>query len=128
MEIATVPVENYFKDYVNRKNFDMVTFSWQGTLFPIQSAGNLFYPIDSEQNYTGYANPKVGELNQAAQAEFDREKRIAKANELSTAMLGDYTIIPFYATPKVVAVKDTVVNYGASQFETPDWTIVGFKK
>ena len=128
VEIATVPVENYFKDYVNRKNFDMVTFSWQGTLFPIQSAGNLFYPIDSEQNYTGYANPKVGELNQAAQAEFDREKRIAKANELSTAMLGDYTIIPFYATPKVVAVKDTVVNYGASQFETPDWTIVGFKK
>ena len=36
-------------------------------------------------------------------------------------------IIPFYATPNIVGVKDGIVNYGASQFESADWTQVGMK-
>lgn len=127
VELQTVPSDGYFKDYVSKKNFDMVTFSWQGTLFPIASAANLFSPVDSAQNYTGYANPQVATLNAAAQAEFDAAKRIKVADDMSKAMLGDYTIIPFYATPNVVAVNSTLVNVGASQFETVDWTTVGFK-
>ena len=126
VDLKTVPSDQYFKEYVNKKNFDLVTFSWVGTAFPIASAANLFYPVDSAQNYTGFANPKIGELDKAAQAEFDPTKRIADANEMSKVMLGDYTIVPFYATPKVWAVNKAVANYGASQFESFDWTKIGF--
>ena len=37
-------------------------------------------------------------------------------------------MIPFYATPTVYGVSEDVVNLGAVQFETTDWTIVGHKK
>jgi peptide/nickel transport system substrate-binding protein len=31
-------------------------------------------------------------------------------------------------TPIAVAVRKGLVNYGAAQFEQPDWTVVGFTK
>jgi hypothetical protein len=34
-------------------------------------------------------------------------------------------VIPFYATPNIVAIKQGVVNTGASLFESTDWTQVG---
>lgn len=126
VDLKTVPSDAYFKDYVTPKNFDMVTFSWQGTLFPIATAANLFSPVSSAQNYTGYANPEVATLNAQTQAEFDQAKRIQLADQLSKAMLSDYTIIPFYATPNIVAVNSKLANVGASQFETADWTTVGY--
>ncbi len=126
VEPDSVPDGEYFKSYVNPKNFDMVTFSWVGTVYPVQSSANMFSPVDSNQNYTGYANPKIPELNDKANSEFDPEKRIELANQMSEEMLGDYTIIPFYATPVVYGVKKGLVNYGASQFQIPDWTKVGW--
>lgn len=128
VELKSVPSDKYFSEYVSKKDFNLVTFSWVGTLFPIVSAANLFSPADSGQNFTGYANPEVATLNDQAQAEFDKAKRIEIANKMSKAMLGDYTIIPFYATPTIFAVKDGLVNYGAAQFESVDWTKVGWKK
>jgi peptide/nickel transport system substrate-binding protein len=68
----------------------------------------------------------VADLNKQANSEFDPAKRIDLADQMSEAMLSDYTIIPFYATPNVYAVKKGLANYGASQFETIDWTKVGW--
>src|SRR5699024_10622507 len=53
VELDTVPSDAYFDEYVDPGDFDMVTFSWIGTLFPQQSSANLFYPATSGQNYTG---------------------------------------------------------------------------
>ncbi len=36
-------------------------------------------------------------------------------------------IIPIAPLPNVYAVKTGLVNYGAEQFETVDWTLVGWK-
>ena len=126
IDLQTVPGDQYFKSYINVKNFDLATFTWKGTLYPLQSAANILSPIDSKQNHTGYANPKIAELNQKANSEFDPEKRIELGNQMAEAMLSDYTLIPFYATPVVFSVKKELVNYGASQFENYDWTMVGW--
>ena len=43
-------------------------------------------------------------------------------------MLWSYVpIIPIAPLPNVYAVKQGLVNWGATQFETVDWTIVGFQ-
>ena len=38
------------------------------------------------------------------------------------------SMIPLSVTPTVMAVREDLRNYGAAQFEEPDWTIVGFLK
>lgn len=126
IEIQTVPSDNYFKEYVRPHNFDLVTFSWVGTAYP-HSGINLFSPKDSKQNYTGWGDEKVDKLGVDAYQEFDKEKRIKVTNEFSKALLGAFPIIPFYVAPKVMGLKKGLVNFGASQFESVDWTMVGFK-
>ncbi|MGO1423905.1 MAG: ABC transporter substrate-binding protein, partial [Brachybacterium sp.] len=126
-ELQTVPTDGYFPDYVRPGSFDMVTFSWVGTAYPESSSANLVYPLESGQNYTGYADDRIGPVNEKLKAAFDTDERQQLANELSNIVAETWTVIPFYATPNVVAIKEGVVNTGASQFETTDWTQVGIK-
>lgn len=126
-ELQTVPADGYFPDYVMPGSFDMVTFSWVGTAYPESSSANLVYPLESGQNYTGYADDRIGPVNEKLKAAFDTDERQQLANELSNIVAETWTVIPFYATPNVVAIKEGVVNTGASQFETTDWTQVGIK-
>ncbi len=131
VELTTVPPsDTYFDDYIATGDFDLVTFSWQGTLFPQQSSGNLFYPpVDSNQNYTGLdLDDELADNAKLMQTELDPDKRMAASNEFSATVAAAFTVIPFYATPKkIVAIADGIVNYGAALFETVDWTTVGFK-
>lgn len=127
VEIQTVPSDAYFDDYITPKNFDAVTFSWVGSQFPESSSANLVYPIDSGQNFTNFADDRIGPINEKLKAAFDLDERHKLANELSTIIAESFVVIPFYATPNIVGVKTGLVNTGASQFETTDWTQVGFK-
>lgn len=128
VELTTVPSDTYFDDYIATGDFDLVTFSWQGTLFPQQSSGNLFYPVDSNQNYTGLdLDDELADNAKLMQTELDPDKRMAASNEFSATVAAAFTVIPFYATPNIVAIADGIVNYGAALFETVDWTTVGFK-
>ena len=128
VKLDTVPADKYFTDYVTPKNFDMVTFSWQGTPFPITTTANLFYPAESQQNYFGISNEDIGKAVKASQNEADPDKRLELANEMDKQFWAEKVMIPFYATPTVHGVSEDVVNLGSAQFETTDWTIVGHKK
>lgn len=124
-ELQTVPADGYFPDYVMPGSFDMVTFSWVGSNYPESSAANLVYPVESGQNFTGYTDDRIGPVNEELKAAFDMSTRHEKANEMSNIIAEMWTVIPFYATPNIVAIKEGVVNTGASQFENTDWTQVG---
>ncbi|WP_114855505.1 ABC transporter family substrate-binding protein [Brachybacterium sp. YJGR34] len=128
VELTTVPSDAYFDEYIDTGDFEMVTFSWIGTLFPQQSSANLFYPADSGQNYTGLdLDDQLADLADTMQTELDPEARMAASNEFSSIVAASFSVIPFYATPVVFGVAEGVVNFGASLFETVDWTTVGFK-
>lgn len=128
VELQTVPVAQYFKDYVTPGNFEMVSFSWQGTPFPISSTESLFYPLDSEQNFTGTTDDKLGDLWKQANTELDPAKRIDIANQIDQTIWDYMPMFPIAPLPNVYGVKAGLVNWGAAQFETVDWTTVGWKK
>lgn len=125
VELQSVPSDAYFRDYITPKNFDAATYSWIGTAQP-ESGINIFTPVDSEQNKTNYSDPKLADLAKTALSTLDDAERIKTLNEFSQVVATEYTLIPFYVTPEVWGVKKGVVNYGATQFETADWTAVGF--
>ncbi|WP_454141345.1 ABC transporter family substrate-binding protein [Microbacterium lacticum] len=130
VELTTVPAAQYFSDYVIPGNFEMVSFSWQGTPFPISSTEALFYPLDSGQNFTGTTDEKLGDLWTQANSELDPDKRIEIANEINDTIWSYVPMFPIAPLPNVWAVKEGLVNYGAAMFgySPVDWTIVGWKK
>lgn len=130
VELTTVPVAQYFSDYVIPGNFEMVSFSWQGTPFPISTTEPLFYPLDSGQNFTGTTDEKLGDLWTKANTELDPDKRIEIAHEINDTIWSYVPMFPIAPLPNVWAVKQGLVNYGAAMFgySPVDWTIVGWKK
>lgn len=127
VDLKTVPSDKYFTDYVLKQNFDFVTFSWQGTLLAELSSSNTYLP-DSQQNYTGFKDEKLTEINERLQSELDPEKRREIANEFSKKVAESYTVLPFYATPNITGLKKDLVNIGSAQLETVDYTAVGYKE
>ncbi|MBD7956785.1 ABC transporter family substrate-binding protein [Microbacterium sp. Sa4CUA7] len=126
VELTTVPANNYFSDYVIPGDFEMVSFSWVGTAFPITSTEALFYPLDSESNFTGVTDESLGDLWATANAELDPDARIETAKEINDVIWEYVPMFPIAPLPNVYAVKDGLVNWGATQFETIDWTLVGW--
>ena len=128
VELNEVPAAKYFSDYIIPGDFEMTSFSWVGTPWPISSSEALFSPVDSESNFTGITDEKLSALYDEANTELDADKRIVIANEIDKVLAAYVPIIPIAPLPNVYAVKTGLVNYGATQFETVDWSIVGWKK
>lgn len=124
--LRPVPAAAFFDTYVIPLNFDLVTFMRQATPFPITPAKPWFFPLDSAQNYSGIGTARFGpgfDTVLGTLADRLRAKRITKLNEW---IFADVPVIPLAVTPIAVSVRNGLVNYGASQFEEPSWTNVGF--
>ena len=126
VELNAVPVGGYFSEYIIPGDFEMVTFSWRGTAYPISSSESLFSPVDSAQNYTGITDDRLAGLWEEANTELDPDARLQTAEEIDKVLWEYVPIIPIAPLPEVYAVSEGLVNWGARQFETIDWTIVGF--
>ncbi|MCI9858142.1 ABC transporter family substrate-binding protein [Microbacterium proteolyticum] len=126
VELNAVPVGGYFSEYIIPGDFEMVTFSWRGTAYPISSSESLFSPVDSAQNYTGITDDRLAGLWEEANTELDPATRLQTAEEIDKVLWEYVPIIPIAPLPEVYAVSEGLVNWGARQFETIDWTIVGF--
>lgn len=126
MTVRSVPAAAFFEKFIIPLDFDLVTFMRQASPFPITSAKPLFFPLDSAQNYSGIGTARFGpgfDTVLATLANGLRAKRIAKLDEW---IFQDVPVIPLAVTPIALSVRDGLVNYGASQFEEPDWPDVGF--
>jgi peptide/nickel transport system substrate-binding protein len=128
VRLRSVPAEKFFSQSVIPLDFDLVTFVRRGSPFPLGPAKPLFYPVDSPQNFTGVGKERIGKGWDVTTATLDdrlRHRRIAKLDEW---LFEEPTVVPLAVTPVAMAVRDRVVNYGAAQFQQPDWTAVGFTK
>ena len=128
VRLRTVPAEKFFDGYVVPLDFDIVTFAWHGSAFPIAAAKPMFYPLDSVQNFTGLEDDKIGAGWDTVLGTLDDARRLKRIAKLDEWLLADVPMVPLSATPNAIGVRKGLVNYGAAQFEQPDWTIVGFTK
>jgi peptide/nickel transport system substrate-binding protein len=128
-----VPSADYFTNIQNGK-YEMATFGWQGTLFPISSTESLFYPEmkpgGSGQNYAFVTDDKLGDLWKQANTELDQTKRLDIAKEINNTIADYMPMLPIYPYPNVQVVDKNLANYGPGTFTdlTDDWTKVGFTK
>lgn len=128
VRVTSVPAARFFTQFVIPLDFDIVTFVRRGSPFPIGAAEPMFYPVDSAQNYTGVSEDRFGKGWDTTSGTLDDELRLKRVAKLDEWVFDNPTIVPLEVTPIALAVRKGVVNYGAAQFERPDWTIVGFTK
>jgi peptide/nickel transport system substrate-binding protein len=130
LKLDTVPTAKYFDDYVaiGKLNFDMTSFSWAGTPFPVSTTESLFSPANAGQNYTGITDPRLADLWAKANAELDPVKQQAISNQIDKVMYDFVPIVTIATTPTIWAVQKGIANIGAAQFQTPDYSMVGFTK
>lgn len=119
---------DFYDQVVIPLDFDLVTFVRRASPFPLTAAAPTYYPLDSAQNFTGIGPSRFGLGFDTVLGTLDdkqRSKRIAKLDEW---LFAEAPVIPLAVTPLAMAVRDGLVNYGAAQFEQPDWTSVGYLK
>ncbi|MEQ6898880.1 ABC transporter family substrate-binding protein [Microbacterium sp. KR10-403] len=124
-----VPSADYFTNIMAGK-YEMATFGWQGTLFPISSTESLFYPAmkpgGDGQNFAFVTDEKLGDLWTQANAELDQTKRLKIAEQINNTIAGYMPMLPIYPYPNVTVVDKNLANYGPATFMSVDWTTVGF--
>lgn len=128
VKVRGVPSEKFFSQFIIPLDFDIVTFVRRGSPFPIGAAEAMFYPVDSPQNYTGVSDDRFGKGWAGATGALDDKARFKRVAQLDELVFANPTIVPLAMTPIAVAVRKSLANYGATQFEQPDWTAVGFTK
>lgn len=117
---------DFYEQVVIPLDFDLVTFVRRASPFPLTAAKPLFYPLDSAQNFTGVGSKRIGTGFDTVLGTLDDELRIKRIAKLDEWLFDEVPVIPLAVTPIVMAVRDGLVNYGAAQFEQPDWTKVGY--
>ncbi|WP_219471491.1 ABC transporter family substrate-binding protein [Nonomuraea rhizosphaerae] len=130
VSINSVPDDTWDVDHLIPGDFDIAPFSWLGTPFPIPGLAQIYKTPASKDNF-GSNFPRIGtpELDaKMAQAggEMDPDKAIGYANEADKMIWDEVHTLPLYQRPQIVAVKQTLANYGAKGFSSIDWTGVGF--
>jgi peptide/nickel transport system substrate-binding protein len=123
----TVKASRFFRDRVVPLDFDLVTFTWPASAFPVEAAEQRFRPVDSPQNFTGVATKKLKGRWVDAAATLDADERAGVIHDLDARLLRQAVVIPLSALPDVEVVHPGLVNYGASTFEQPDFTTVGYR-
>ncbi len=126
VKTPTVKSSSFFASTVVPLDFDLVTFTWPASPFPVELAEPRFRPVDSPQNFTGLAARKARPLWDKASRTVNAKKRANAIHELDATLLDQAVVVPLAVLPEVVVVRRGLVNYGAATFEEADFTRVGF--
>lgn len=128
VQITTVPDDDYVSTVVVPLDFDLVTFLWRGSAFPLSAARQLFTPIDSSRNFTGKASKQTAAAFAAAVEELSAAGRADAVAELEQVVGQQASVVPLAVVPQVMMVDPQVVNFGPTTFADLDWTTVGFSE
>ena len=131
VDIQTVPTDEFFENYVNVGDFDVTVFSWLGTVFPISSSKSIYANPQGEniqQNYARIGSPELDALFDKATSIFDEEEAAKVGNQIDTMIWDMVHSLTLYQRPEIVAVKDTLGNFGAFGFASAIYEDIGFLK
>lgn len=125
VDVRSVEPDAFTADVLVPLDFDLLTFSWGPSLLGAEAARDRFRPITSTSNFTGVSSP-AKPWNVARDAD-DEDALVDALRDLEADLRKDAVVVPLAVTPSVVAVREGVVNVGATSFEQPQWTTVGFR-
>lgn len=130
VDIQAVPSADFFKAHVNVGDFDITSFRWLSTAFPISSSKSIYAldPANVNQNYGRVGSDEINKLFDEANSELDDTKRADLANKIDSAIWASGHQLPIFQSPGAVAVRENIANFGAVGFANNpyDYIHIGF--
>ncbi len=132
VQIEAVPFERFFEGYIEQGNFDLTTFEWYGSVFPLSAAKAIYgdvtpgSPLGVRLNYARIGSPEIDQLFDRATAEFDPTTAIEIANDIDEMIWLQVHSLPLYQRPAIVATKSHLANFGAFGSATIAYEDIGF--
>ncbi|MGH3479154.1 MAG: hypothetical protein ACRDRY_07630 [Pseudonocardiaceae bacterium] len=127
MIIKPAPAATYFTDYVTPGNFEMVSFAWSGTPFPVTSTRNI-YTTAGEQNYGHIGSEEIDQLYEQAIRTLDDKRRVELGQQIDQALWNLMPQVPLYQITGAYAVRSTLANFGAPGFADVVYEDIGYTK
>lgn len=125
IQLVPVASADLFDEYVRPGNFDMVSFRWIGTIYPVTSTRNI-YASSGEQNFGKISSPEIDALYDQAIRELDDAKRTAMGQRIDEMIWQQMPQLPLYQYPGAYAVRSNLANFGASGFGDVTYEDMGF--
>lgn len=119
--------QDEFPKYLLDGQFGLTTFTWQGTIFPMNNIGQI-YGSNSESNYARLNNPKIDELRNKVDVEMDHDKRVEMTNEVDKMIWEEGHTIPLYRRVAYTGVPKNLANYGSFGLQSLVPENVGYVK
>ncbi len=89
-------------------DYDIALFAWVAT--PFQSSSTSIYVTGGGQNWNNYDNPKIKELFDQANVEFDATKRADLMNQIDATLWDDMATLPLFQFQDLVAHNNAIGN------------------
>lgn len=107
--------------------YEIVSFSWQGTPYPMANVGQIYgKPDGTNSNFTGLEVPEIDEYVAKIATETDNAERIKLTNEVDQVIWDNVMVLPLYYRANISAVPANLANYGASAFQTVRAEDIGY--
>lgn len=127
VKINSAPAASFFTDYVTPGNFEMVSFAWSGTPFPVTSTRNI-YTTDGEQNHGHISSKEIDQLYEQAIRTLDDKRRIELGQQIDQALWNLMPQVPLYQITGAYAVRSTLANFGAPGFADVIYEDIGYTR
>jgi peptide/nickel transport system substrate-binding protein len=129
LTLQTVPSDDFFPKYIDPGKFQLTTFTWIGTPFPVGGALSIFKynPKAAGQNYGFGGSAAINTMLEKASTAASSDEENSLANDASKAMWANAAWLPLYQKPQATAVKATLVNIGANGFADFRYQDIGYK-
>ncbi|GAB2650700.1 ABC transporter family substrate-binding protein [Nocardia goodfellowii] len=130
LTIDTKPAVGFFPDVIQKGDFDVAQFIWQGDAFPLSSVRQVYYydPNDLQGNYGRIGSPELNALIDRAIAELDPQKAIELSNEIDRKVFEEGHSLPLTQDPGTFGVRTELANMGSHGLASYDYTKIGFVK
>jgi peptide/nickel transport system substrate-binding protein len=129
LTLNTVPTNDFFSKYINAGKFQLTTFTWIGTPFPVGGALSIFKynPKVRGQNYGFGGSEQINQLLASASTATNADEENKLANQASQSMWDNAAWLPLYQKPQATAVNSKLVNIGAYGFASVRYQDIGYK-
>ncbi|MEI8239550.1 MAG: ABC transporter substrate-binding protein, partial [Actinomycetota bacterium] len=120
------PAADFNSTRLPSSDYDVALFAWQNT--GLLSANASLYIPGGGQNWNNYTNPKVKDLFDQANKEFDAAKRADLMNQIDTILWDDMATLPLFQFTDAIASSNKVsgvVYHGALgvTWNGNDWAV-----
>lgn len=117
--------DDFFPERVSPGKFEIVTYAWIGTPYPLANIGQLFGK-DSASNRSHVWSEALEDLIAKIAVETDPDKRIELANQADQEIWQLAAIVPIYSRADYNAVPKNLANFGSFGLSTVGYENIGY--